>query len=103
MKIRLSAFAVTLAMLVGQQAVNAQPPGYPMPAGYFAEAPGAQPQPNGYAQNGACPDNGCCDPCSQIPPAFCDRWQVWGEFLYLRPRNVEITYGVPTVAVTSPS
>jgi hypothetical protein len=96
MKTRLSALAVTLAMLVGQQAANAQPPGYTMPAGYFAPGPGTNPQ-----QKGGDQDPGCCgDPCSRATSACCDPWQVSVGSLYLRPRNAEVTFGVPTEADT---
>jgi hypothetical protein len=89
-------------MLVSQQAVNAQPPGYAMPAGYYAQGPGANPSMGGGDPNGggacACGSGGCCDLGMRDPSACCDPWQVHAGLLYLRPRNVEVTYGVPTVA-----
>jgi len=36
---------------------------------------------------------GCCNPCAD-PCRPCQR-RVFGEFLYLRPRNAEIAYAVP--------
>jgi hypothetical protein len=102
MKARLSAFAVTLAVLVSQQVVCAQPPGFAMPAGYFAPSPAGNPALRGGPQDASGPcscDPSCCDPGLE-DPACCDPWQVYGSFLYLRPRNVEVTYGVPTEATT---
>jgi len=36
-------------------------------------------------------DGGCCDDCG----GWCHHISVFGEFLYLRPRNAEIAYSVP--------
>lgn len=37
-------------------------------------------------------ETGCCDDCC---PGWCHRINVFGEFLYLKPRNAEIAYAVP--------
>jgi hypothetical protein len=75
-----------------------------MGLGYAAYQPapppdGGAPATLGCAQaacgcEGGCDGNcGCgCDDCC---PGWCHRINVFGEFLYLRPRNAEIAYAVP--------
>ncbi len=36
-------------------------------------------------------ENCCCDPCCCGP-----RWCVWGDFLYIRARDAEVAFAVPT-------
>lgn len=82
---------------------------YGMPnamAAYQPEPDGGPPAPVscgeptcGCEGNGGCGCNDCC--CC---PGWCHRIQVFGEFLYLRPRNAEIAYavGVDNVPTNGP-
>ena len=73
-------------------------PGMPgvVPAGFAGGMGGpecAAPGPG--CTDGACSGkgNGCgCDECC---PGWCHRVSVFGEFLYMRPRNAEVAYAVP--------
>lgn len=59
----------------------------PMPGG---EAPPMQPMAGMPATSYSCSDGNCgCDDCC----GWSNRWQVFGEFLYLRPRDAEVAYG----------
>jgi len=116
MKRELSIAAIALALFVLQHQGHAQqmayPPyiGYPQPMVYpqqmayppnvalmaaqpiSPQGPVQDPVGNGAtAMGAACPCNECCcEPCCCDPP-----WQFFGEFLYLRPRDAEVAYGVP--------
>jgi hypothetical protein len=48
--------------------------------------------PGGIGCTDAACGSGCCDDCCS---GWCHRINVFGEFLYLRPRNAEIAYAVP--------
>lgn len=39
-----------------------------------------------------CGGDDCCDSCESCCRP---KWRFWGEFLYLRPRDAEVTYAVP--------
>lgn len=116
MQAKLLVFAATLAALFGwtstasaQYGPGAGPygggGGYPSAPYGIAQMPGGlgmaayQPAPPPEASGGisctdaacGCGDASCCDDC----PGWCHRINVFGEFLYLRPRNAEIAYAVP--------
>jgi hypothetical protein len=56
----------------------------PMQTGPMQGGPESQSMADGMASAGPC----CCD-CQRIP-----EWQAFGDFLYLRPRNANVAYGV---------
>ncbi|MCR4410895.1 MAG: Lpg1974 family pore-forming outer membrane protein [Thermoguttaceae bacterium] len=87
----ISALGVALAILGLVQPVGAQQIMYMAAAvpGPAQPAPAAAPVPA--PQIG---DAACCEPCCRERCCFCN-WQVFGEFLYLRPRSAEIEYAVP--------
>jgi hypothetical protein len=123
MQAKLLVFAATLAALFGwtstasaQYGPGAGPYGYPSAPYGVAQYPGAMgmaayqpappPEANGMGSGGmgcgamgcsdaACGYDGgsCCD--DDCCPGWCHRVNVFGEFLYLRPRNAEIAYAVP--------
>lgn len=129
MKLRiLSTIAAIAVMTVGVQHVAAQQMspyamGYPQvaPMGYpAAYAPAVPPQfdvrqaaaLSGPTQTAAacseCGGAGCstCDPCNVcggVTSCWCHCVSVWGEYLYLRPRNAEVAYGVPIDGAIIPS
>lgn len=96
MKTSLTVIGVALVLLVAQQAGQAQQPGSAAEwgSGLSASADdspllvrGQDPGPCG-CRGEQCPV--CC------PTPYCvDRWQVFGDLLYLQPRNVDVTIGVP--------
>ena len=122
MKTELSVIAVALALLWlpsqghAQQGLYAPPPGYAQPFAYAPQmmaypgqlaaygaqplAPGcaaADPIGNGAQANGtsgACPECSC-DPCCCVSCCCDPQWQVYGDFLYLRARDVEVAYAIP--------
>jgi len=97
MKATLSAIAAMLVLLACQVG-GAQQPGYDPSGGYFGTAePGAL-LVRGQQAGAPCPD-GRCDPCAACCPY---RWQVFGDFLYLRARSNEITYGMGTESLVDP-
>jgi len=90
----IAAMLVLLACHVG----GAQQPAYDQSGGYFSAAePGAL-LVRGQQAGAPCPD-GRCNSCATCCPY---RWQVFGDFLYLRARSAEITYGVPTESLVTP-
>ncbi len=95
MKTRLSIVTAMVVLLVAQQVSQAQEPGFGMPAGYFAPPPGPRPiAPGGPQAAPGFSDGGCCDPsCSGRNCVDC--WQAFGDFLFLRPGNVDIALGFP--------
>ncbi len=66
--------------------------GYVTPAGFQGGpqgAPGAMlPAPDPSCSSGSCGTMACEAPCGPC-------WQVWGEFLVLRPRDGEVAWAVP--------
>jgi len=42
-----------------------------------------------------CGDDVCCEELDCCGYQCGPRWRVFGDFMYLRPRNSEVTYGVP--------
>lgn len=121
MKIRFLFTAAALAVtLIGVQHVAAQqmspyamggyqqapPMGYPQ-AGYRPMAPpqfdvrqaAMVQQPMAAAGCNDCGDGTCgntaCNECCGVTSCWCHCVSVWGEYLFLRPRNAEIAYGVP--------
>ena len=120
MQAKLLVFAATLAALFGwtstasaQYGPGAGPygggGGYPSAPYGVAQFPGAlgmaayQPAPPPEAPGApggigctdsacGCGDGSCCDDCCS---GWCHRINVFGELLYLRPRNAEIAYAVP--------
>lgn len=71
---------------------------YPGALGMAAYQPAPPPDAGAPASMGCtsaagcgCNDS-CCDDCC---PGWCHRINVFGEFLYLRPRNAEVAYAVP--------
>lgn len=42
-----------------------------------------------------CRKNDCCKSCSCCVCRCTPTWRFFGDFLYLRPRNAEVTYAVP--------
>jgi hypothetical protein len=121
MKTYLTAAAVATIVLLGQWA-QAQQAGYP-PMSYYPQqgaymAPGlAAPQQGislaalqaGADAAAACGAAGCgiqgCDTgCSGCgcDPCCCIKWEVYGDFLYLRPRNAEVAFAVNTNLVVPP-
>lgn len=69
--------------------IAAMPGGMGLAAYQPAPPPDPSAGPGCGAACGGCGD--CCDCC----PGWCHRINVFGEFLYLRPRNAEIAYAVP--------
>lgn len=89
-----------------------QPLAFLPQAGYVPGQPTMQPVAYGYSMQDAaakggpaagCPQSGtagsypgtecsgcCCDPCRCGP-----KWFTFGDYLYLRPRDAEVVYGVP--------
>jgi hypothetical protein len=72
-----------------------------MPAGYGAgyggptQAMGCTDSPQGGCST-------CCSPCGDC--GWCNHWSVFGEFLYLRPRDAEVAYAVAIDGnITDPS
>lgn len=129
MKTFLTAAAVATIGLLGQWA-QAQPPVYP-PANYFPQQlayapPAAGMLPPGYAalppgvnpaawqQPAMMPtdpgallgggDAGQCGPaCELMDCGPCDiMWELYGDFLYLRPRDAEVAFAVPANSVVPP-
>ncbi len=119
MRIRfLSTIAAVAVLIVGVQHVAAQQMspfpmmgGYPQaaPTGYQAAYMPAMPpqfdvRQAAMASQGepvaGCQDSGegaCnqCNACGGVASCWCHSVSVWGEYLYLRPRNAEVAYGVP--------
>jgi hypothetical protein len=104
-------FAVACAFLVfGQTAWGQVGPGYAAPRAYppmmgysgpMAGPYGAPPagMPMQMGPQGPMPMMGqpcpCPEQCDEMPPlASVYGWDVYGEFLYLRPRNNSVAYGV---------
>lgn len=75
-------FLVATSAAFGQMAVG-------VPQAPAAPAAVAQPCSTGTCTTGCDPCAGRCDPC-----CFCN-WQVYGDFLFIRPRSTEIPYAVP--------
>jgi len=68
-----------------------------MPAGYRTAAGGGP-----GCTDPACTTAGCDDDCCGGGYSHC--WSVFGEFLYLRPRDAEVAYAVPIDGnITDPS
>jgi hypothetical protein len=101
-------------MFVGGRLSAQQMSPYPMMGGYQAVAPTGYPAPYAPAMppqydvqqeavadaNPAVADcNGCGQPACPQCACSCECWShkvaVFGEFLYLRPRNAEVAFGVP--------
>ncbi|MEX2174317.1 MAG: Lpg1974 family pore-forming outer membrane protein [Pirellulaceae bacterium] len=85
----------------GMMPPQGMPPPGMMQAGYAgpqAMGPGGMPG-CGSAAPGGC---GACDDCNS--GGWCHKWNVFGEFLYLRARNAEVAYAVPIDGnITDPS
>lgn len=122
MKTCLTAAAVATIVLLGQLA-QAQQTAYP-PVGPFSQqgAYMAAAQPGlslvglqedadtgaacdlGGCGAGGCGIEGCggvCGACG-CDPCCCIQWEVYGDFLYLRPRNAEVAFAVNTNQVAQP-
>lgn len=56
------------------------------------------------AQPGAVSNAGCGEGCGAGGSANCDyiQWEIYGDFLYLRPRNAEVAFAVTTNSVVPP-
>ena len=105
------AFAAALAVMLSTQSVEAQhvyrvdnqgtveETGQQLQGSESIPRPSARPtdEKEGY---GECCEDGCPDICCE---EFCRKlhWQVFGEFLYLRPRNAGVEYAVPIDSRTS--
>ncbi len=108
-----AALAVTF---IGAQHVAAQQPApYGMPgaapmgyaAPYMPAAPpqfdvrqvamAQQPVPAGVYSDDGCNQCGdaACNACGGVASCWCHCVSVWGEYLFLRPRNAEVAYAVP--------
>jgi hypothetical protein len=103
--------ALAVALVSGQRLFAQQMASYPMMGGYPSAAPMGYPAPYAPAlpaaydvrqeAAAAAPAPADCCACGQTdcPQCNCGCWShkvgVFGEFLYLRPRNTEVTYGVP--------
>jgi len=67
-----------------------------MPAGYMGAAGGGP-----GCTDPACGHAGCDSGCGG---GYCHCWSVFGEFLYMRPRDAEVAYAVPIDGnITDPS
>lgn len=108
MKTSVTAMGVALVLLAAQQTGQGQQPSSAATWGNgLSGITGDSPLLVRGQDPGPC---GCrgeqCPVCSPDPCAYCiDRWQTFGEFLYLRPRNVDVAIGVPiagAVDVDSP-
>ena len=69
----------------GQQAVIGQPQ-----PGYYYQQPGMYPPQRSGLLGGYFSNN-------TIVPMYEHRFSVWGDFLYIRPRNAEVAYALPIV------
>ncbi len=94
MRVILSAIAVGLILVMSQQQSYAKKPFEPTGA-LPDECPGCDSY--GYASCdcesptcGECCSAECCTACCSAPT-----WQFFGDFLYMRPRDAEVVYGVP--------
>lgn len=111
--------ALAATILTASHAAAQYMPAYGMAGGYQPMAPGAYPAGYGAVlppqfdvrpaglQEEAAAEAGCqpgtngtlcldgCQQCVGMCGAWSHRLAVWGEFLYLRPRNAEVAYGVP--------
>ena len=97
MKATIATVAAALVLLACQVCM-AQQPGYDPSGGYFGTGePGAM-LVRGQQAGQTCP-NGQCDPSGGCCPY---RWQFFGDFLYLRARSAEITYGMGTESLVDP-
>ena len=85
---------------------------YLLPAGYIARGGTdtmllAAQEAAGVSQCGAgCGEAGCGNECGDCCECGCclPRWRFFGDYLYLRPRNAEVVYGVAfNGPVTSPT
>lgn len=61
---------------------------------------GAAPWESSMCGDDSSPCGDCCYPCS--PPYWSHKTGVWGEYLYLRPRNAEVPYAVPIDGPVAP-
>jgi hypothetical protein len=113
-----------LAAPVSRSAAFASPPPQPYPQVRLASRPATRPSPPvvtaslpttrnvalksvslggaaacGGSVGGFCEsDLASCDPCCDVcckPACCCPKWTVYGEYLYLRPGNEEVSFGVP--------
>jgi Legionella pneumophila major outer membrane protein precursor len=103
MKTTVTAIVATLALLAGQQTGLAEQPSQELVGGYFNSADPGSLLVRGQQEDSLFPPGVGANFCTDCCP-YC--WQGYGEFLYLRAGNAEITYGVPTtgslVGVTNP-
>ena len=95
MKTSLTAIGVALVLLAAQQVGQAQQPGLAAAWGNGLSASAdagpliVRGQGPGVCGCGGEQCLGCADP-------YCvERWQAFGELLYLQPRNVDVTIGIP--------
>lgn len=51
----------------------------------------------------ACQSNPSCNVCSTSTACLTHGFSVWGEHLYLRPRNAEVAFGVPVATGSDPT
>ncbi len=103
MKTAVTAIVATLVLLAGQHMAVAQQPPDDLARQYFSSAQPAPQLVRGQQGEAYFPQGMGANLCADCCP-YC--WQAYGEFLYIRARNNEITYGVPTVGslvgVTNP-
>ena len=104
MKTSLTALGAMFLLLVAQQVSPAQ---QPMSMAAWGGGPSMTADESSPFSRGQCPGPGECfgGGCSAgCPDPFCiDRWAVFGDFLYLRPRNVDVAIGAPVATpVLSP-
>lgn len=105
MKTYCSVFAAVLAVslchatFAGAQTIPKSygPPASPV--GYMqGEAPAmpAQPMMDAYSSACGCGSGSCgdCADCGSCCDGWTQRFQVWGDYIYLRPRDVEVAYAV---------
>jgi len=102
MKTSLTALGAMVLLLVAQQVSPAQ---QPMSVAAWGSGPSMTAESSPFSR-GQCPGPGECfgGGCEAgCPDPFCiDRWAVFGDFLYLRPRNVDVAIGAPVTPTDAP-
>jgi hypothetical protein len=86
----LMAFAATLTILVSMPQL-----------GRSADTPPAQLSGEAYCTDACCGDNCGISKCC-VASCCSPNWQIYGDFLYLRPRNAGLEYAVPMNGPISP-